>query len=110
MKAVKAICAAVSLFAVSAYSQAWDSAASGKISQIDATTSGGYEIRISLENQPNICPSPLANFVYLKSTAANFKATYATLLTAFINEKPVSLYSNKDSAGACELIYVTMVK
>ncbi|WP_375592173.1 hypothetical protein [Chitiniphilus eburneus] len=110
MKAVKAICTALSLFAVSAFSHAWDSSVSGKISQIDSTTYGAYEIRISLENQPNICPSPLANFVYLKSTANNFKATYATLLTAFANDKAVSLYSNKDSAGACELIYVIMTK
>ncbi|GLQ99124.1 hypothetical protein [Dyella mobilis] len=94
---------------------AWDGTATGKISQINGVgglggAPGNYDIRVYLAGQSTICPGAVdPTWGYINVSDPNYKGLLAMLLTAQASGKTVTLYTNKDSTGYCQIAYMAVM-
>lgn len=84
---------------------AWDGVITGKIETIHVTGGGNYGFRVTLRGSPAACGN--ANgWSYLNDTDSNYKVYVAVLLLAKAQQSSVTIYSNKDASGYCNIGYI----
>jgi hypothetical protein len=106
-----ALMASMSIASFGAF--AWDGVIGGKIIRIDGVGGGGgapgnFDARIYLENVSAACGSNTASWAYINSNDANYKGLLAMLLMAQASGKSVTLHTNKDTQGYCQIGFLTI--
>ena len=103
MKAGKIILLAMFSFLIVNSAYSWDGIAYGKILRIDvADTTEGF--RVILEGGPVLCNG--INWAYVSRTQPAYQTYVSVLLAAQLAGKSVTVYSNKDANGYCQVGYV----
>lgn len=86
--------------------KAWDGAVTATVSayEVVALEGGGhnYDFRVHLSGVSAMCTGG-ASWGYINTDAGNYKATVAALILAHQTGKPVTIYSNKDALGYCQI-------
>lgn len=85
---------------------AWDGDVIGYILHIDVTGGSNYGFRVRLQGSSAVCNSK--DWGYLNAQDDNYQAYVSVLLSAFIAERSVEIFSNADSSGMCRIGYVVM--
>lgn len=103
------------LAAATTPASAWDGTATGKIAQIRGVgglggAPGNYDVRVYLDGQSMLCPGATdPSWGYINISDPNYKALLAMLLMAQASGKAVTLYTNKDATGYCQIGYIAVV-
>ncbi|MDD4915982.1 MAG: hypothetical protein PHW13_13205 [Methylococcales bacterium] len=95
----------VALLSISVTAFAYDGQVSGQIDLIEGSTTanGGFPFVITLKNAPALCGNTNTS-AYLLSTDSNFRVNASILLTAKSLGSTVTLSSNQDGSGYCQIM------
>ena len=85
---------------------AWDGVVTVKILQIEATDGGNYGFRIW--GGIAMCGDGSLGWAYMEPTWNNYQATAALITSAWLANRAVTFYSNKDANGYCRFSHVTV--
>lgn len=108
------LCIGVALAAHAPFAGAWDGTVSGKVVRVESIGSvgqapGNYDFRVYIENQSVVCSGTAdTSWGYVNVTDANYKGIMATILTAYTAGKTVTIFSNKNASGYCQIGYVSV--
>lgn len=94
-------------FLLPTIAEAWDGVTSGRITQIDMTGPLNYDTRIHLGGQ-SMCGIGSPDWAYLNHDHGNYQAMVGLLLTAWSIGREVGVYTNKDSAGYCQIGFIVV--
>ena len=99
----------MSLFVWSAAAVAYDGVVSGQINLVEGSTTanGGFPFVVTLKNSPALCNNTNTS-AYLLSTDSNYRVNASVLLTAKSLGSTVTLSSNQDSSGDCQIMGFTI--
>jgi hypothetical protein len=94
----------ISLFSASECAFGYDGVVSGQINLVEGstTTNGGFPFVVTLKNSPVLCNNTNTT-AYLLNTDTNYRVNTAILLTAKSLGSTVTLSSNQDSSGYCQI-------
>lgn len=91
---------------ISAPVLAWDGAKTGKITGLDAVADGqNYGFRVYIDGSAMCGTSE--NWAFINANASNYNAVVSLLTTAYLSNKTVIIYTNKNDIY-CEIGYVRM--
>lgn len=92
-------------FFVASAAYAWDGAVYGKVVRVEVTDSNeGF--RVVLEGGPVLCNG--INWAYISRTQPAYQTYVSILLAAQLAGKNITIYTNKDVNGYCQVGYVVM--
>lgn len=80
---------------------------SGKIVEIDATIAGNMAFRVYLDGLPKFCGTDSA-WGYIDTTDGNYQGYVSLLTSAFMSDRIVTIYSQADARGLCQIYYVVL--
>lgn len=91
---------------ISAPVLAWDGGKTGKITGLDAVADGqNYGFRVYVDGS-SMCGTS-ENWAFINANASNYNAVVSLLTTAYLSNKTVEIYTNKNGIY-CEIGYVRM--
>ena len=90
--------------------KAWDGKTSGTIQSIDVTAGENFGFRLVLKNSPTLCGNS-NTWAYINESDSNSKTLISVLLAAKLAEKPVTIFTFRETAsgkGYCHILYITL--
>ncbi len=94
----------LALWASPAHAQ---TAVTGQVAELHATSAGNLPFRVLLVGAPILCAGGMAEG-YLEDTESNYKVQVATLMMAKATGASVTLYSVVGAFGRCRITYMVM--
>lgn len=88
-------------------SYAWDGAVSGTVSGFDVTGGTNFAFRVYLNGVTNVCGGSY-NVAYINETDSNYRTYVAAVMFAKANGSVVTLYTNRDASGLCQIGYLSV--
>lgn len=92
--------------ATATHAQPWDGAITGKVGTIDVAQANNFAFRVSIGGQAMCTNGP--SWAYVNAADANYKAYMSLIMLARSMDKPVVVFSTRDTNGFCQIGFVSM--
>jgi hypothetical protein len=83
-----------------------DGTVTGAVSKLDMTEATNLAFRVYLSGSPAMCGN--ANtWAYVEVSDTNYQGYVSFVMSAWMANKTLTIYSNRDASGYCQIIYIT---
>ncbi len=99
----------MALICMAAASQghAWDGVVSGTVHGFDVTAGTNFAFRVYLNGVTDYCGGSY-NVAYINEVDSNYKTYVAAVMLAKTSGSVVTLYTNRDASGLCQIGYLSV--
>jgi hypothetical protein len=88
-------------------SYAWDGAVTGTVAGFDVAPATNFAFRVYLNGVTDVCGGSY-NVAYINAVDSNYNSYVAAVMFAKANGSIVTLYTNRDASGLCQIGYLSV--